>query len=263
MERCSPRLAARLENRTRTAWVGLVAAAVRYAPSRASTIVRPAVEAAFRVRKVVAGQANSKSSASGAACPESREGRRARPRAPSRRNRRGRTRLRARPCRAWPCGRGRRSPAGGTPTRRRSWRRRARHRSRRRRPSGTPQLPPEPRRRPRPPGEAVGGSASGTTPRAPAGSSLDHHRGRLDDAGRAHPRLQPKLIDRFARDDRDDPRRLGDVDLDFREQAIQLDRPDDATEAVAGGKGLVAVRARRRSTSAAETTRRFAASRST
>ena len=42
----------RLAKRTRTASVGLVAAAVRYAPRRASTIVSPAAEAAFRVRKV-------------------------------------------------------------------------------------------------------------------------------------------------------------------------------------------------------------------
>ena len=60
--------------------------------------------------------------------------------------------------------------------------------------------------------------------------SLSISRGRLDDAGRAGPRLQPKLIDDSAGTNRDDARRPGDVDLDLREQAIQLDRPDDTTE---------------------------------
>ena len=94
-------------------------------------------------------------------------------------------------------------------------------------------------------------------------SSLHHHRGRLDHAGRAHPRLQPELVHRLARHDRDDARRLGDVDLDPREQAVPLHRANDAAKAVPRRQRLVAVRAAQPLDLRSATTRRLAASRST
>ena len=86
---------------------------------------------------------------------------------------------------------------------------------------------------------------------------------RLDDAGGAHARLQPELLCGLARDDRDDARRPGDVDLDLREQPLHL------TERTTPRKRLRAEICSEpsaplsRSTSDADTTRRFAASRST
>ena len=55
-------------------------------------------------------------------------------------------------------------------------------------------------------------------------------------------RPQAELLDRLARDHRDDPRRLGDVDLDPGEHAVELDLADDPAEAVAGGELLAAGR---------------------
>src|SRR5581483_3757661 len=69
-------------------------------------------------------------------------------------------------------------------------------------------------------------------------SSLDHHRGRLDDRGRALPRAQAELLGRLARDDRDDAGRLGDVELDLREQALDPHLAHDAAEVVAGARAL-------------------------
>ena len=111
-------------------------------------------------------------------------------------------------------------------------------------------------------------TSAATARTAPTASEPSHRSTitarRLDDSGRAHARLQAELLDRLAGDDRDHARRLGDVDLDLREQAVDLDRADDAAEAVARRRASPSPSSpRSRSTSAAGTTRRFAASRST
>src|SRR5262249_5522243 len=62
---------------------------------------------------------------------------------------------------------------------------------------------------------------------------LDHDRGRLDDRGGRHALLEPELLDRVARDDRDETDRVADDHLDLRHQALDLDVGDDCVEAVA------------------------------
>ncbi len=47
------------------------------------------------------------------------------------------------------------------------------------------------------------------------------------------PRSKLQLLSRLAGDDRDDPRRLGDVDLDPRQQPVHLDRANHSAKAVA------------------------------
>src|SRR5581483_9471519 len=67
----------------------------------------------------------------------------------------------------------------------------------------------------------------------PPVSQLDHHGGGLHDRRRADPRLQPERLGGVARDDRDHPGRLGDVDLDLGEQTLDRHVADDPAEVVA------------------------------
>src|SRR5207302_7361472 len=62
---------------------------------------------------------------------------------------------------------------------------------------------------------------------------LEHHRGRLDDRRRRRAGLETELVYRLARHDRDDAKRAR-VKLDLGEQALDLDLPDGAAEAVPG-----------------------------
>ena len=116
-------------------------------------------------------------------------------------------------------------------------------------------------------------SAEGSRPRGsrrPRGHSRktdELHRSTITDvalthAGGAHARLEAELLGRFAGHDRDDARRLGDVDLDPREQPVDLDRADDAAKAVARADCSVACRRAAARSRRAGTRRRLAASRS-
>ncbi len=55
------------------------------------------------------------------------------------------------------------------------------------------------------------------------------------------PGSEAELLDRLPGHDRDDPRRLRDVDLDSREQPVHLDRADDPPEPVARRQALRAI----------------------
>src|SRR5437870_5941174 len=67
-----------------------------------------------------------------------------------------------------------------------------------------------------------------------AASPLDHHARRLDDPRRRDAGLQPESLDGLAGDDRNDARRLGDIDLDPGEEAVDVHRADDAAKVVPG-----------------------------
>src|SRR5262245_15582592 len=63
--------------------------------------------------------------------------------------------------------------------------------------------------------------------------SMDHHRRRLDDRRRAHPRPEPEFLGGLAGEQGDNPRRLHNVDLDLGEKPVQGHRAHDAGEPVA------------------------------
>src|ERR671931_2214403 len=63
-------------------------------------------------------------------------------------------------------------------------------------------------------------------------SPLQEHGCRFDDRRRRRARLEPELLDRLARDDRDDPKRAR-LELDLREQPFDLHLADGAAEAIA------------------------------
>src|SRR6266851_7959461 len=69
------------------------------------------------------------------------------------------------------------------------------------------------------------------TPRAGA-SSLDHHRGRLDDGRGRHAAREPETLRRLARNHRHEPTALRHVKLNLGEQAFDLHFPDNAFEPV-------------------------------
>src|SRR5262245_21856688 len=64
-------------------------------------------------------------------------------------------------------------------------------------------------------------------------SALDHHRRRLDDGSRRHTGLESELVDGIAGDDRDQPDRIADNELDLCDQPVDLHVGDDALEAIA------------------------------
>jgi hypothetical protein len=75
--------------------------------------------------------------------------------------------------------------------------------------------------------------------------------------------MEPELSDRLARDDRDDSRRLSDVDLDSRDETVDRHRANDAAEAIPGRERLVADRAAQPLDLGCRYDLRFAESRST